>query len=122
MLIKGYAAIFNVKDNYQDIILPDAIGPIEPRDLLLEHCRANKIGDILTFRVNYQGIFICAKIDNKIMENYIRSKRICGLSIGYKIIKSRVDKIKNTRFLEKITVKEVSVVSYPANYLCRISM
>jgi len=48
-------------------------------------------------------------------------KAITGLSIGYRVVSSRIDNKRRARVLTEVDLFEISLVTFPANDAARIS-
>jgi HK97 family phage prohead protease len=114
--IAGYCVVFNQLDDHRDIILPNSVRWDTNIKFLLEHKTHQEIGKVLKIMTNNYGVYINAKIENKFIAEQIKNKSYRGLSIGYKTIKAKIEQIKNARILQEIIIKEISLVSHPANY------
>lgn len=117
----GYASIFNVVDSYNDIIINKAFeNSLKNKDkikLCWQHNRNKVIGDFTTIKEDNLGLYVEGRIDVKNNQNIyslVKNNFINGLSIGYMVDNSYIDK-KGRRVLTKINLKEISIVSFPAN-------
>lgn len=119
----GYASIFNTVDSYNDIILNGAFSnSIKYNNIKLcwQHNINNIIGEIKTIKEDSIGLYIEGEIKRKDIYSYVKSGIIDGLSIGYNVNKSYIDS-KNRRVLQDIDLKEISIVSFPANKYANIT-
>ena len=120
-LFCGYASVFNVLDNHNDIILPNAIcniDSIKNIPILWQHDVEKPVGKVVDAYIDDIGLFIYADINQELIygkEAYssLKSNTINGLSIGYKINKNYIK--DNIGYLEDIKIIEISIVSLPAN-------
>ena len=120
-LFCGYASVFNVLDNHNDIILPNAINNIDSIKnipILWQHDVKKPVGKVIDVYIDDIGLFIYADINQELIygkEAYssLKSSTINGLSIGYKINKNYIK--DNIGYLEDIKIIEISIVSLPAN-------
>ena len=120
-LFCGYASVFNVLDNHNDIILPNAINNIDGIKnipILWQHDVKKPVGKVIDAYIDDIGLFIYADINQELIygkEAYssLKSNTINGLSIGYKINKNYIK--DNIGYLEDIKIIEISIVSLPAN-------
>ena len=120
-LFCGYASVFNVLDNHNDIILPNAIcniGSIKNIPILWQHDVKKPVGKVVDAYIDDIGLFIYADINQELIygnEAYssLKSNTVNGLSIGYKINKNYIK--DNIGYLEDIKIIEISIVSLPAN-------
>ena len=120
-LFCGYASVFNVLDNHNDIILPNAINNIDSIKnipILWQHDVKKPVGKVIDAYIDDIGLFIYADINQELIygkEAYssLKSNTVNGLSIGYKINKNYIK--DNIGYLEDIKIIEISIVSLPAN-------
>jgi len=125
--IEGYASVFNVVDSYRDIILKGAFSKsIEKNNqnnyikLLWQHDMTWPVGIINNLYEDEKGLRIKAQINDQIflgkeIINLIKQGAIKDLSIGFKVIDSYYDNIKEIRFITEIELWEISLVTFPAN-------
>ena len=120
-LFCGYASVFNVLDNHNDIILPNAIcniDSIKNIPILWQHDVKKPVGKVIDAYIDDIGLFIYADINQELIygkEAYssLKNNTVNGLSIGYKINKNYIK--DNIGYLEDIKIIEISIVSLPAN-------
>ena len=129
----GYASVFNVKDSYNDIILPCAFQKsIQNRDIkkdvkmLWQHCQDKPIGYFETIREDAIGLYVEGQIMLDIQQgmeayNLIKNKAVNGLSIGYSVKKAEYDEKDDARIIKEIELFEISVVTFPANKYSNIT-
>lgn len=133
----GYASIFNVPDRHGDIILPGAFLKSlatytaenrQPR-LLWQHSAETPIGILTTLREDARGLYVkgmLPRTSRAALEAaaLIESGALDGLSIGFKIMKSRWGQPakggKSYRLLEELDLYEISIVTFAAHPLARI--
>ncbi len=126
---KAYASVFNVQDRQNDIILPGAYFEIKdnPKKLinlpiLWQHISEKKIGKVLKIREDYRGLIIYGALDTNSttgMDCYLKMKRgIAGVSIGY--YPTEFHQEGNLKYISKIKLQEISIVTFPANEDARI--
>ena len=123
----GYASIFNIKDSYDDIILPfafkNAIRNNKNLKLLWQHNNNFEIGSINLMKEDFMGLYIEGQIDlnnNNDIYDLVKNNIIDGLSIGYNVEKFHFDN-RGNRILEEINLVEISIVSNPANKFANIT-
>lgn len=125
----GYASVFDVVDSYDEIVKKGAFvdslndwqakGKMPP--VLWQHDRSEVIGVWTKLYEDDKGLFGEGKllIDDvaKAKEAYalIKAGAIDGLSIGYRTEKYRYNSDDDTIDLLKLNLKEVSIVTFPAN-------
>lgn len=120
-LFCGYASVFNVVDNQNDVVLPNAIKNIDDViniPILWQHDVKKPVGKVVDAYIDDIGLFIYADINQELIygkEAYssLKSNTVNGLSIGYKINKNYIK--DNIGYLEDIKIIEISIVSLPAN-------
>lgn len=131
----GYASVFDVVDSYGDVVkkgsfvdsLNDwqAKGKMPP--VLWQHNRGEVIGVWTKLYEDDYGLFCEGKllIDDvaKAREAYalIKAGAIDGLSIGYRTQKYRYNSDNDTIDLLKMDLKEISIVTFPANESSTVS-
>ncbi|MDR3290286.1 MAG: HK97 family phage prohead protease [Rickettsiales bacterium] len=127
--ICGYASVFNIEDSYNDIILPSAFKNTLLQDgdikMLWQHDITKPIGYFDVIREDDIGLYIEGQILLNTMEGknafeLIKTKSVSGLSIGYFAIDFSYTK-DNKRVLKEIELKEISIVTFPANKHSKIT-
>jgi HK97 family phage prohead protease len=124
--LKGYAVVFGTCDSHTDIILRGAISDKESLHngeipLLLEHNTAFQIGFVQCIKSDMHGVFISAVLDmgflplDSDIPMLIESGYIRGFSIGYRATSSFFDDSKLIRYISRLNLHEISVVSVPSN-------
>ena len=128
----GYASVFNVKDSYNDIVLPSAFKNTllkknckKDIKLLWQHSPDKPIGYFEVIKEDPVGLYVEGKIMLDIQQgreayDLIKSKSVSGLSIGYKVKDFEYD-VNNTRLLKEIDLFEISIVTFPANEFSNIT-
>ena len=129
-IFRGYASIFNIKDSYNDVITNSAfknslLKGIKNIPLLWQHNQDKQIGYFNNIIEDFVGLYVEGVIENINKENkeiysFIKNNIVNGLSIGYTVNDFKIDK-KNRRVLTNINLKEISIVSFPANKLSSIT-
>ena len=125
----GYCNVFDVKDSYGDVVKKGAFigslndwqakGKMPP--ILWQHDRGQVIGVWTKLYEDAKGVFGEGKllIDDvaKAKEAYalIKNRAIDGLSIGYRTQKWAWNDDDSVLELLEIDLKEVSIVTFPAN-------
>ncbi|MFA9487079.1 MULTISPECIES: HK97 family phage prohead protease [unclassified Moraxella] len=125
----GYCSVFDVKDSYGDIVKKGAFvnslnewqakGKMPP--VLWQHNRSDVIGVWTKLYEDEYGLYGEGKllIDDvaKARETYalIKNGAIDGLSIGYRTSKWTWNEDENALELLELDLKEVSIVTFPAN-------
>lgn len=122
----GYASLHNVVDSYNDIILPGAFGgslDVASVKLLWQHDPKSPIGVLTKIEETLTGLYVEAKILTTIekgREAYelLKASVIDGLSIGFETIEHKL--VGEYRYITKLKLWEISVVTFPANDLARV--
>ncbi|MCH9754211.1 MAG: HK97 family phage prohead protease [Alphaproteobacteria bacterium] len=126
-LIHGYASVFSITDQHNDIVLPGAFKESVERfnsgkmiPILWQHIEDKPIGMVEKIEEDEYGLYISGRILNSIRYgreaiDLIKAQIICGFSIGYSVINSRIDYEANSRIIHKIDLWEISIVTFPAN-------
>ncbi|GMO57751.1 MAG: HK97 family phage prohead protease [Rickettsiales bacterium] len=125
----GYASIFNIEDCYNDIIIPNAFKNtlLENKDikLLWQHDITKPIGYFNIIKEDNIGLYVEGQIlldtiEGKSAFNMIKTKAVNGLSIGFFAVDFDYTKSKK-RILKEIELKEISIVTFPANKHSKIT-
>lgn len=127
----GYASIFDVVDNHDDMILRGAFsqtlleneGDIK---LLWQHNFDEPIGVFTEIREDERGLYVEGKLLLDVQRAreahaLMKARAIAGLSIGYIPVKYHIDAQTGVRVLEEVALFEISVVTFPANSAAKIS-
>ncbi|ABD44852.1 phage prohead protease, HK97 family [Ehrlichia chaffeensis str. Heartland] len=126
----GYASVFNIVDKQKHIILPGAFSNSVKNShkikLLWQHNSTEPIGNITSLTEDNIGLYITANLLldlQKGKEAYLMIKNgiINALSIGYSIIDDYIDAKTGVRVLKKISLWEVSLVTFPANIYSKVT-
>ncbi|MCU7611193.1 HK97 family phage prohead protease [Anaplasma capra] len=125
----GYASVFNRIDAHNDVIKPGAfLHSIKRRRiaLLWQHSVNEPIGKILKSEEDNFGLLVVAKLNlalRRAREIYslMLDGSINSLSIGYRVIQVEGNSTSSIRVISKIDLWEVSLVTFPANNLAKIS-
>jgi hypothetical protein len=130
MLFTGYACVFGHVDNQLDMVVQGAFeGTLKelgahPLPLLWSHDETEQIGWITHFRETEYGLYIEGEIwehtvRNTTLSKRLKSKKVKGLSIGYKVRDYTLD-ISGVRIITRLDLYEISIVMYPANTMATI--
>jgi HK97 family phage prohead protease len=127
LTIEGYASIFNEPDQLNDVIFPGAFSlkDVSNIPLLWQHYPNTPIGKIISAKEDKVGLWVTLAlcIDTQVgIEAYklIQSNILTGLSFGFKVIKSSKGQGRVRRVLHKVSLQEISVVTFPAHPKARI--
>lgn len=121
---EGYASLFNREDLGRDIVLPGAFREsLAARGtrgikLLFQHDANQPIGVWTKLEEDSRGLYVqgCLMRDvgraREVMA-LMRAGALDGLSIGFKAVRARRDRVTGVRRLEKIDLWEISIVTFP---------
>lgn len=130
----GYASVFDKVDHYNEIVAKGAfartLGQWQKQGrtpaMLWMHDSTQPIGLWQQMYEDNQGLAVSGRLalaTQKGREAYelLRIGALTGLSIGYRVVASRVDAAKRARVLTEVELFEVSLVTFPANESARVS-
>lgn len=119
-IITGYASVFNVIDQHNDLIRPGSFKELDLSKIkfLWQHRVEEPIGVIEKIAQDKFGLFFKAKLlldipQAKNAYNLIKAKIINGVSIGFQLLKSYQK--EEVRVIEDLDLWEISLVTFPAN-------
>ncbi|AVL70861.1 HK97 family phage prohead protease [Oligella urethralis] len=132
----GYASVFGNEDSYGDIVVSGAfsnsIKALEASGkklpILWQHDAKQPIGVFDTLQEDEHGLHVTGRLlindVRQAKEAYALLKEgvIDGLSIGYRINKSKYDLDTDVLYLHDVDLKEASIVTFPANEESRVDM
>ncbi|MGF1739458.1 HK97 family phage prohead protease [Photobacterium satsumensis] len=129
--ISGYLNVFNVKDYAGDITLPGAFNAslqaLKGRKLpmLYQHKTDEPIGVWEELREDSHGLYAVGKLNLEVTrgrEAYALAKQgaLTGISIGYTVDDESYDRNQGANLLKVVTLKEASLVTFPANDESRV--
>lgn len=121
VVIEGYANTKS-KDRVGDVVIPSAFADSLPtymtNPVLLSNHDWNEVcGVVLSANITDDGLFIRARISDTRPDIKTLVKEGClrTFSIGYNELDADFDEGTQTKFVKKIELLEISVVSVPAN-------
>lgn len=120
----GYASLFNREDLGRDVVLPGAfresLAARGPRGikLLFQHDANQPIGVWTTLAEDGRGLYAEGRLMREVgrareVMALMRAGALDGLSIGFKAVKARRDRLTGVRRLERIDLWEISIVTFP---------
>jgi HK97 family phage prohead protease len=132
---EGYAAVFQVLDKGDDIILPGAFKASLKEHksnktmpaLLWYHDPRQPIGVWENMQEDEHGLFVKGRLLHaevqKAGEAYalLKAGALSGLSIGYKARDYSIDEKTWIRTLRKVDVREASLVTFPMNEQAKVT-
>lgn len=120
-VISGYASVFGVRDSHNDIIKKGAFqsAAAQKTKLLWQHDVEKPIGVVKFLKEDEYGLLIEAEINNNTIAGseaaaLIKQQAVSGLSIGFAIKSSDYNQ-EGSRVIDDIELREVSIVTFPAN-------
>lgn len=130
--IEGYASMFGQIDKGRDIVVKGAFldtlkdRPAKAVKMLFQHDPHEPIGVWNDIREDEKGLYAKGRLltdtqRGKEVHTMIRAGAVDGLSIGYRTSHSRFDSAKKARLIEKASLWEISVVTFPLLETARIS-
>jgi len=134
-VFEGYASVFNVVDSVNDKIAPGAFkdslagcrksGRLPP--LLWQHEAQEPIGAWRGMHEDGHGLFVKGDLfindipRSKEAYKLLKENVVTGLSIGYRTKEFHREQKGGVRVLTKLDLLEVSLVTFPANELARVT-
>jgi hypothetical protein len=131
----GYGSTFGGEpDSYGDVIAPGAfteslsahaVAGTMPK-MYWQHDRTKPVGKWLEAKEDGNGLFLVGKLNLDVQQareaySHLKNGDIDGLSIGYRIKSYSVDTDTGVWTLEKLDLREVSIVSEGANDRATVS-
>lgn len=130
-IVEGMASPYGNIDSYRDIVMPGSFttsllkrGP--HRSILWQHRSSEPIGRgemkdetaglACRIKLPKEDTFVTGRVMPQ-----VKAKSVQGLSIGYQTVKEEYDRETNINRLIEIDLREVSLVTFPANELAQIT-
>ncbi len=133
-LFVGYASVFGNLDSQKEIVAKGAfeksLSSLRQKGqapaMLWMHDPTMPIGMWVAMAEDENGLVVQGRLalsTQKGREAYelLKMKAITGLSIGYRVVSSRIDNKRRARVLTEVDLFEISLVTFPANDAARIS-
>ncbi len=129
----GYASVFNREDMGRDIIAPGAFREslakrkVSGIKMLFQHDPNQLIGIWDEIREDHRGLYVKGRLMPSIAKardvlSLMRAGALDGLSIGFRTVKSRRQTASKRRWIEKVDLWEISVVTFPMLPEARVEM
>lgn len=129
---EGYASTFGNLDYHNDVVVSGAykatiknFKKVGAMPLLWQHDVRQPVGVITEMVEDEKGLLVRGAFADtqagREAREYLRIKAVRQMSIGFRVNKYSFDDKKGTRFLEDIDLKEVSLVTFPANERAEIT-
>lgn len=130
----GYGSVFGNVDSYEEIVAPGAfaksLGLIaksgDPLPVLWQHNPNNPIGGYTALSEDAHGLKVAGfllKDDVALAKEayaLMRARVVKGLSIGYYVRSDSYDEKTGIRTLNELDLREISVVTFPANEAAQV--
>jgi HK97 family phage prohead protease len=130
--IEGYASMFDQIDLGKDIVLKGAFSSSLERGsgrvrMLFQHDPSEPIGVWQSLAEDAKGLFAKGQLlmdtqRGREVHTMIKQGAVDGLSIGFKTEKAKYDSVKKARLIEKASLWEISVVTFPLLESARASV
>jgi HK97 family phage prohead protease len=128
----GYASLFGKRDAQGDIVMPGAFTDTLRRRgvanvrMLFQHNPAEPVGTWLEIRETARGLYVLGRLDPNVQRgrelfSLLEAGGIDGLSIGFRTVLARTDKIIKARRLAAVDLWEISLVTFPMLEGARVS-
>ncbi len=130
----GYASVFGARDSQNEIVaagafrrsLAEKAARGDAPAMLWMHDPTMPIGLWVSLTEDRNGLRACGKLalgTQKGREAYelLKLGALTGLSIGYRVVRSRLDSRRKARVLTDVELFEISLVTFPANDAARVS-
>lgn len=128
----GYASVFSVIDQQQDMMQPGAFLDSLSRHsgevkLLWQHDIKEPIGYIEELKEDENGLYVKGRLLLDVARareahSLLKQGILSGLSIGYSPIRYEFDPVTGVRLLKQVDLWEVSLVTFPANTAARVTV
>ena len=128
----GYASLFGRRDGQGDIVMPGAFADsLRKRGsggvrMLFQHNPAEPVGTWLEIRETARGLYVLGRLDKNVQRgrelfSLLESGGIDGLSIGFRTVAAKADRIVKARRLLNVDLWEISLVTFPMLDGARVS-
>jgi uncharacterized protein len=131
-VFQGYASLFGRRDSQGDVVMPGAfaetlrIRGVENIRMLFQHNPAEPVGTWIELRETERGLQVKGRLNLKVQRGrellaLLESGGLDGLSIGFKTVRARTERVRGTRQLLAIDLWEISLVTFPMLDGARVS-
>jgi len=131
-LFEGYASVFGIEDQGQDVVAPGAFTRSLSRrgargvKLLYQHDPREPIGVWDEIQEDAHGLKVKGRLLMELTRGrevhaLMRERVLDGLSIGFEAVKARTDPRSGVRTLQEVDLWEISVVTFPMLPQARVS-
>ncbi len=132
-IFSGYASVFGELDHYNEIVAKGAFARTlaawkeqgRSPAMLWMHDASQPIGVWTSLCEDRNGLAVEGRLALSTQKGgeaceLLRMGALTGLSIGYRVVSSRVDSARRARVLTEIELFEISLVTFPANEAARV--
>ncbi len=123
-MFEGYASLFGAVDLGRDLVEPGAFRESLAKrgaagvKLLWQHDPAQPLGVWTAVREDARGLFVRGRLNPEVarakeLAALLRQGALDGLSIGYRVLRSKIDPATKVRRLIAVDLWEVSLVTFP---------
>jgi uncharacterized protein len=131
-LFTGYASLFGKRDGSGDIVMPGAFAAslkkrgVENIRMLFQHDPAEPVGTWLEIYEDERGLFVQGRLNKNVQRgrelfSLLENGGLDGLSIGFKTVAAKQDRLSKTRRLLAVDLWEISLVTFPMLEGARVS-
>jgi uncharacterized protein len=131
-VFEGYASLFGKRDQQGDVVMAGAFAQslaakgAENIRMLFQHNPAEPVGTWVELIEKPRGLWVRGRLNLKVQRGrellaLLESGGLDGLSIGFKTIRARNDRVSGTRQLLNIDLWEISLVTFPMLDGARVS-
>jgi len=133
-VFSGYASVFNQVDQQNEIVEPGAFARtlrLASRQnrmpaMLWMHDPTMPIGLWLSLREDDNGLAVEGRLALRTQKGadayeLLKLGALTGLSIGYRVVESKIEPKRKARILTDVDLFEISLVTFPANEAARVN-
>jgi uncharacterized protein len=131
-VFEGYASLFHARDGSGDIVMPGAFVNALKRKtgagirMLFNHDPSEPVGSWIDIKENTRGLFVRGRLNMNVQRGrelfaLLEGGGLDGLSIGFRAVSVRRDKVSQVRRLLEIDLWEISLVTFPMLEGARVS-
>jgi len=130
----GYASVFDHVDSYNEVVAKGAFertlanwrGKNAAPAMLWMHDPTMPIGIWVALTEDQSGLVVHGRLalttqQGREAYELLKLKALTGLSIGYRVVESKIDSKRKVRVLTDVELFEISLVTFPANDAARVS-